>query len=378
MSSSLSLLDLVNHLHKLESSVGQILIEAAVKLSQLTDLNLFLIVESQEGRKFAGTAHLCDAYLNSALNPVGNDVRVRVNENESVVEQPPSPLVIPNQTNANSDANEVIDTPLTHSVEPPAGTGRPASSVLMTMSADRKRRSVDADERFYSDSKSRRLNESAQTRCDDGVKQEIDCQVISDEEAEVIDDVRAFDSFIRRDSDLNSGLHMPVVHPMIEPRRSFEPTTAIYNVSAQPEDAAGADDWRLGGTKMFIGPFQPPIILTESLCHKMRGLKSINNRNLFDKSSTEYRLFASTVYDFGKLIFHYAPPQKDIKDLSVLAFITECVEGFLKQHPFLMESEMNECKVNGLTITGFIRDRVKGGFKKLLRHAQTTNSGGYE
>ena len=121
---------------------------------------------------------------------------------------------------------------------------------------------------------------------------------------------------------------------------------------------------------MFINPTHPPIVLSDTLCHKMRGLQSINSRNLFDKNASEYRLFASTVYDFGKHIYAYAPPQKDIKDLNVLSFITECVEGFLKQHPFLMECESQECKVNGLTITGFLRDRVKGGFKKLMHSKQ--------
>merc|ERR1719370_726551 len=40
----------------------------------------------------------------------------------------------------------------------------------------------------------------------------------------------------------------------------------------------------------------PPITLDETLCHKMRGLNSINNSNVFDKNTTEYRLFARQVW----------------------------------------------------------------------------------
>ena len=199
---------------------------------------------------------------------------------------------------------------------------------------------------------------------DDSVKQEVDCHVVSDDENEGVGDVRAFDSFSHRESEFGSEVAAATMSND-EFRRHDGAIIPIDGVGG----AEDADDWRQGGNKMFISPYHPPIVLSDTLCHKMRGLQSINSRNLFDKNASEYRLFASTVYDFGKHIYRYAPSQKDIKDLAVLAFITECVEGFLKQHPFLMECESNECKVNGLTITGFLRDRVKGGFKKLM-HAK--------
>jgi hypothetical protein len=89
MSSSLGLLDLANHLHNLESSFGKILIEAAVKLSQLTDINLFILMETPEGRKFSGKRHLCESYIEGRLHPIGNDVELVVDTGlETVSEKP--------------------------------------------------------------------------------------------------------------------------------------------------------------------------------------------------------------------------------------------------------------------------------------------------
>ena len=50
MSSVDNILGLVSHLHSMESSFSAILIEAAMKLASLTDANLFILVETKDGR----------------------------------------------------------------------------------------------------------------------------------------------------------------------------------------------------------------------------------------------------------------------------------------------------------------------------------------
>ena len=79
MTSAQSLLGLVSQLQNMESSFTAILMEAAMKLAGLTDANVFLLVESQDGRRFSGKRYLCDAYLNGALLPIGNDAEFEVN-----------------------------------------------------------------------------------------------------------------------------------------------------------------------------------------------------------------------------------------------------------------------------------------------------------
>lgn len=87
MASSQSLLGLVNQLQNIEMTFTTILMESAMKLSALTDANIFVLVESQEGRRYCGKRHLCDAYTGSGLSPIGNDVEMEVNPSVSAVHE---------------------------------------------------------------------------------------------------------------------------------------------------------------------------------------------------------------------------------------------------------------------------------------------------
>ena len=42
-----------------------------------SDTNVFLMVETAEGRRFCGKRHLCDQYLHGGgIAPIGNDVEM--------------------------------------------------------------------------------------------------------------------------------------------------------------------------------------------------------------------------------------------------------------------------------------------------------------
>ena len=56
-----------------------------MKVSSLTDSSLFILVETQEGRKFSGNARLCDAYRNARLLPTDADVECHVDLNSTSV-----------------------------------------------------------------------------------------------------------------------------------------------------------------------------------------------------------------------------------------------------------------------------------------------------
>jgi len=137
-------------------------------------------------------------------------------------------------------------------------------------------------------------------------------------------------------------------------------------LSELQKESIQADDWRNGGHSLFIDNI-PPIMLTDTIVAKMKGLNSFNNPSLFDKNSAEYRLFASTVYDLGKILYYHAPNMKDIKDRVVVNFLTYCIEGFIMQFPYLSHCKSKDFSVAGLSIVGFIKDRVKGAFKKVMR-----------
>ena len=85
MTSPQSLFGLVSHLQVMEQKLTDILLEAAMKVSSLTDSSLFILVETQEGRKFSGDPRLCDAYRNARLLPTEADVECHVDLNKTTV-----------------------------------------------------------------------------------------------------------------------------------------------------------------------------------------------------------------------------------------------------------------------------------------------------
>ena len=76
--SSQDLFQLLNQLQTVEKTVINILMEAAIKLSSLTESNIFVLVESPEERKFAGSSALCQSFVDAGLSHKANDIRLEV------------------------------------------------------------------------------------------------------------------------------------------------------------------------------------------------------------------------------------------------------------------------------------------------------------
>ena len=87
MASTTNLFSLVNQLQNLEHSLTGLLMEMAVKMGNLTDANVFLLVETQEGRTICGQRHLCQQYLKRSLTPVGTDQFFDVDASLSSLQQ---------------------------------------------------------------------------------------------------------------------------------------------------------------------------------------------------------------------------------------------------------------------------------------------------
>jgi len=85
MASASSLLGLVSQLQSMESSFASILFEAAMKLSSLTDAKVFLMVDSPEGRSWAGHPILRNTFLNDGLHPQEEDTEIEVDPNVSAI-----------------------------------------------------------------------------------------------------------------------------------------------------------------------------------------------------------------------------------------------------------------------------------------------------
>ena len=76
--SSHDLFHLLNQLQTVEKALINILMEAAIKISSLTESNIFVLVETPEERKFGGSAALCQGYLETGLRHREDDVKLDV------------------------------------------------------------------------------------------------------------------------------------------------------------------------------------------------------------------------------------------------------------------------------------------------------------
>jgi len=77
----------MTQLHNLESNVAGILMEASLKLCSLTDINIFFLVETAEGRRFAGNPKFCDQFRQEGLLAAETDIECAVNPAISGLEE---------------------------------------------------------------------------------------------------------------------------------------------------------------------------------------------------------------------------------------------------------------------------------------------------
>jgi len=82
-----------------------------MKMSSLTDSCVFILVETQEGRKFTGKRELCDAYRSSRLFPNDSDVECLVDVDSKnvtrapILRPPPFPHPVANPTERSSSSS---------------------------------------------------------------------------------------------------------------------------------------------------------------------------------------------------------------------------------------------------------------------------------
>jgi len=75
----------VNMSYKTEDSFGTFLMEALMKYSCMNDTNIFFLIETNHGRRFAGKANLCDQYLEGVLRASDDDLEMGLDKSIKVV-----------------------------------------------------------------------------------------------------------------------------------------------------------------------------------------------------------------------------------------------------------------------------------------------------
>lgn len=87
-----NLMGLLSQWQTIESNLTTCLIEIVLKLSSFTEAGVFILVETSEGRRFAGKNHLVSLYNEGRLRNGGVDVELEADVNAFTLRQKPSIL----------------------------------------------------------------------------------------------------------------------------------------------------------------------------------------------------------------------------------------------------------------------------------------------
>merc|ERR1719193_543494 len=142
-----NLMGLLSQWQSIETSLTNYMIETVMKLSSLTESNVFILVETTEGRRFAGKNHLVSLYNNGCLRNDGADVELEADVHSSTLRPKPMP------TNSVTSPNACYPPFPTPMVSPARNRKRPNSSTEEIISPSKRLSTltVDANDIVISD-----------------------------------------------------------------------------------------------------------------------------------------------------------------------------------------------------------------------------------
>ena len=104
MSAAANLMGLVTQLQNMECAISSIIMESAMKLASLTSASVFIAIETEDARRFTGSPHMMQTYLQRNLVPSGRDLQIDVDLSAQIIhEHPPQfqpqPIMYPSSSN---------------------------------------------------------------------------------------------------------------------------------------------------------------------------------------------------------------------------------------------------------------------------------------
>lgn len=365
-----NLLGLMNQLQSLESSFTSILMEAALKLSSITDTNVFLLIESSEGRRISGKRHLCDAYLRGALTPTGSDAIFEVDPSVVALRQ------IPNVTPSTSLlASSYSGSDLNDSL---SGSNSFQNSTLPTFpssgscgqnpgSSSRKRPSMPTQTSVPP--KQRRSaahplppaanHQSSLSAEDDDVKVEPDV----DFKLEPFPESQTVSPSLTAGVDCDDDIAIIEDNSPVEAENESLQACRLADSSLRELNGGNFDS-----SQSFAA--NASFILPEDFIKKMEALQSLQTPSLFEKLSIEHRLFTSCVYQLGSVLAKQvvANPAHFSQPNQVEDFFNHHVTLWLSSFPYLGQCESAGMRIDtgkgGMAIGAFVRHRARNSFRK--------------
>jgi len=131
---------LLNQWQSINATLTNYMFEIVLKLSSFTEAGVFILIETSEGRQFAGKDHLCTAY--GLLRNGGQDVELEADLQMAILRPKPPPPPpyqpsMPLMTSSSSSPFSLVPSQSPH--------GLPPSSKASTFAAGRKRPSQTED-----------------------------------------------------------------------------------------------------------------------------------------------------------------------------------------------------------------------------------------
>jgi len=351
MANAQNLLGLLGQLQSMESSFVAILMETASKLSSLTDTNIFLLVETQQGRRFTGDRRLCDAFLGQGIRAFNSDVEYAVDPSV-VALHPRAPAqgvpVAAHQSPIVDSSNGSVNT----AVESIVSRKRrilpaPTSTESLTFSPTTPKQS--------------RTSEVTEIKLeDDSFKNEphsgIEPAAIREE---IVLDGDDFGVESMQDSQgLSQGQGLPNLPPLTDSDWGQDQQNGL----APSQNSLIHQQVSLESYQAYV-PFELP----DDFLRKMEALQTFTTPVLFDKNSMEYRLFTSCVYQLGGLVAKslVANTALHARPTDVEDFFLSQVGLWMSNFPYLVQSDTNGIRVdNSLTVGSFIKHRARNAFRK--------------
>jgi len=374
MSAAANLMGLVTQLQNMECAISSIIMESAMKLASLTSASIFVVIETEDARRFTGSPHMMQTYLERNMIPSGRDLQIDVDLGARIVhEHPPAyqqpPFMTTNNGAGTSSTELALTTPSTSTapqqqqrpskpfmkrpaIGPPGGSGESTPSTppkrsksidspLMTPKIEDQKPEVSADGSVTNpESSSIRTLEDIAGAVTDVVDDDDDSDI------EVLESV----SFMESDKIEDSFVNSPA---------------STSNSSALMSMSAGASVDRRLDNQSFV-----PVDVSQNQM-KIDALRSIENPLLaFQKGSAENRLLTSTIYDMGKELGRTCPHPIDLSHPLTKGFFEMGLRDFIQTLPNLLGNDAlmrKGCIDHGkhkISLFSYLKVHAKSGFRR--------------
>jgi len=397
MSQSQTLLGLLPQLKSMEDNIVSMIMELSIKLANLTDASIFVLVDVPNQRKFSGSQYLVDQYLNGCLAPVGdgNELELQVSVTPAVIPKPnhlrPNDSLVQPMTSTAENlcrpmtaSCENLCRPLTSTADViPIG-----SKIGSTSSSSFRKRRVGAGGRSDSKKSKNLLTDQEMNMSYDGddVKNEplfYDTEVDLTLEAE---DNFIFDENNRPTEDFSNGVvdqnpshfdSMGNTQNTITPQNQHHPLSNAGFASIDPMSPMTKNSGVLvSATNMRFHSHNEMQVVLEDLnlpAQKIEFLQSFHDtEKLFVKGSPETKIVTSLMYDFGKSLHsayvQYVTANPSLDQLMIVKpFMTVNLDAFLELFPNLRLPDYETIRIENRKPKAFLRRHAENSFNRCMR-----------